>query len=239
MVFFNSKQRLLHQNCKSLWVPALICGLCMQNSEFGIRITSLYESQISPTVFCIQNSAFCTRIASLCGSQPSSVVFASKTANSGTRITSLYWSQTSSVDLWMKNSVLRSRMSLVNLSQPSSVVLCTQNSDFSTRIASLYGCPIPHLWFLHVKQRLLGSELQVSMGPRLRRWLICEWKTALLSIQNVACLYCSQPSSVVLCIHNSDIMSRINSLYGSQTTPVDLCMQNSVISTRITSLHVS
>ena len=44
---------------------------------------------------------------------------------------------------------------------------------------------------------------------------------------------------MVLYIHNSDIMTRINSLYGSQTSPVVLCMQNSVISTRITSLYGS
>ena len=49
----------------------------------------------------------------------------------------------------------------------------------------------------------------------------------------------SQPTSVVLCIHNSDIMTRIKSLYESQTSPVVLCMKNSVIRTRITSLHGS
>ena len=49
----------------------------------------------------------------------------------------------------------------------------------------------------------------------------------------------SQPSSVVLYTHNSDIMTRINSLLGSQTSPVVLCMQNSVISTRKSSLYWS
>ena len=44
---------------------------------------------------------------------------------------------------------------------------------------------------------------------------------------------------MVLCIHNSDILTRFNSLYGSQTSPVVLCMQNRVISTRIISLHES
>ena len=62
------------------------------------------------------------------------------------------------------------------------------------------------------------------------------------------------------CIHNSDIMTRINSLHGSQTSPVALfmqtewlvssvhgsqtspvivCMENNVISIRITSLYGS
>ena len=66
------------------------------------------------------------------------------------------------------------------------------------------------LWFLHAKQRIKE--------------------------QNYKSLW-AQPSSVVLCIHNSDIMTRINSLYGSHTSPVVLCRQNNVIITRITSLH--
>ena len=43
--------------------------------------------------------------------------------------------------------------------------------------------PSPHLWILHAKQRLYGSDLQVSMGPRLRL-LICELQNDVLSIQN-------------------------------------------------------
>ena len=46
--FWHAKQRLLDQNYKSLLVSVLICGLCMQNSDFMIRITSLYGSQTSP-----------------------------------------------------------------------------------------------------------------------------------------------------------------------------------------------
>ena len=75
----HAKQRLLDQNYKSLWVPAFICGFCMQNSAFRTRITSLYGSQTSPMVFCIQNGDFSTRIASFYWSQPSSKVFACKT----------------------------------------------------------------------------------------------------------------------------------------------------------------
>ena len=46
--FLHAKQRLLDQNYKSQWVPALLCGFCMQNSDFRIRITSLYGSQTLP-----------------------------------------------------------------------------------------------------------------------------------------------------------------------------------------------
>ena len=48
--FLDAKQRLLDQNNKSLWDPALICGFCMPNSEFWPRITSLYGSQTSPAL---------------------------------------------------------------------------------------------------------------------------------------------------------------------------------------------
>ena len=54
LCFLHAKQRLLEQNYKSLWVPALICGSCMQNSEFWTRITILYGSQTSPFVLYMQ-----------------------------------------------------------------------------------------------------------------------------------------------------------------------------------------
>ena len=78
--FLHSKQRILDQNFKSLWVPALICGFCMPNSEFWHRIASLYGSQTSPALLCNQNGLICTRISSLYWFQPTLVVFACKTA---------------------------------------------------------------------------------------------------------------------------------------------------------------
>ena len=36
--FLYSKQRLLHQNCKSQWVPGFICSFCMQNKTFGSEL---------------------------------------------------------------------------------------------------------------------------------------------------------------------------------------------------------
>ena len=84
MLFLHLKQRLWQQNCKSLWVPALICCfLCIHNSVIMTRINSLYVSQTSPVVVCMQNSDFSTRIASLYRSQPLSVVFACKIATLG------------------------------------------------------------------------------------------------------------------------------------------------------------
>ena len=57
-------------------------------------------------VFCIQNSAFGTRIASLYESQPSSVVLYTHNSDIMTRISSLYEAQTSPVVLCMQKSVI-------------------------------------------------------------------------------------------------------------------------------------
>ena len=145
--FLHAKQLLLDQNYRSLWVPDLTYG------------------------FCIQNSAFSTRIASLYGSQPSSVVLCIHNSDIMTRINSLYWSHTLPVRLWMQNSVLRSRMTLVYRSQPSSVVLCIQNSDFSIRITSLYGSQPLFVAFV-CKTATLGQQLQVCVGPSPYLWLL-------------------------------------------------------------------
>ena len=82
----------------------------------------------------------------------------------------------------------------------------------------------------------LGPELQVSIGPTLHLWFFAFKQRFSPRIPSH---YGSQLSTVVLCTHNSGIMTRINSLYESQTSSVVLCIQSSVISTRITSLHGS
>ena len=76
----HAKQRLLDQNYYSLLVPTLICGFCIQNSDFSPRVASNYGSQPSSVVLCTHTSGIITRITSLYGSQPSSEVFACKTA---------------------------------------------------------------------------------------------------------------------------------------------------------------
>ena len=136
--------------CKTTWLasellvsmgPNLICGFCMQNSDFRTRTISLYWSQTSPMVFWIQNCDFSTRIASLYCSQPSSVVLCIHKSDIMTRINSLYGSQTSPVVLCIQNSVVRTRITSLSGSQPSSVGFACKTASF-------------------------GSELQVSMGPR-------------------------------------------------------------------------
>ena len=118
----HAKQRLLDPIYKSLWVPALICGFCMQNSDFWISITNLYGSQTSPVYLWMENSVLRSRMTIVYWSLPSSVVFCIQNNAFSIRNTGLSGSQTSPVDMWMQNSVLRSRMTLVYWSQPSSVV---------------------------------------------------------------------------------------------------------------------
>ena len=56
--FVHAKQRDEHLNHLSLYVPALICGFCMQNNTFWTRITSLHGSQTSYVIFAYKTSTF-------------------------------------------------------------------------------------------------------------------------------------------------------------------------------------
>ena len=139
----------------------------MQNSDFRIRNTSLYWSQTSPMVFCIQNSDFSTRIASL------------------------YVPQTSPVVVCVQNIVISIRNTSLYGSQPSSVVFACKTATLAPELQFSMD-PSPHLWFLHVKQRLLDQNYK---SPR---------------VPDPTCRFCMQ---------NSVISTRITSLYGSQTSP--------------------
>ena len=127
--FLHAKQRLLDQNCKSLWVPAFICGFCMQNRDLMTRINGLYGHQTSPVLLCIQNSAISNRFTSLNGSQTSPAV------------------------LCMKNNVISIRINSLYGSQPSFVVFECKTAPLGPELQVPMG-PNPHLWFLHQKQRL-------------------------------------------------------------------------------------
>ena len=141
--------------------PALICGFCIQNSDFWIRITSLYGSQTSPVDLSMQNSVISIRLTSLCGSQPSSVVFACKTESFGPELQvsmsrrphlslcacktawlapEILVSMGPSPHLWFlhANSDVWSRITSPYGSQTSLVVLCMPNSVIITRNTSLY-----------------------------------------------------------------------------------------------------
>ena len=105
-VFFHAKQRLYDQTYKSVWVPDLICGFWMQNSDFRTRLTSLY------------------------GSQTSSVVLSTHNCVLSTRINRLYWFQLSPVVLCKENSVLSIRITSLRASQPSCVFFACKSATF-------------------------------------------------------------------------------------------------------------
>ena len=129
----------------------------MQNSNFRIRITSLYGSQPSFEAFVCKTATLGSELQVSMGPRYHLLFFVA--------FISFIGSQTSPVDFFKQNSVLISRMTLVSWSQPSSVVLCIQSSDFSIRITSLYWSQPSSVDFA-LKTAPLGPELQVSMGPR-------------------------------------------------------------------------
>ena len=147
----------------SLWVPALICGFCMQNSVFRTRITSLSGSQTPPMVLGIQNGDFSTRIASLwvsaliCG-------FCIQNSDFSTRIASVYGSQPSSVVLCIQNSVFGIRNTSLYGSKPSFVAFACKTATLGPDL-QVSKSPSPHLWFLHAKQRLLDQNYKSLWVP--------------------------------------------------------------------------
>ena len=171
--FLHAKQRLKDQNYKSLWIPALIYGFCMQNRDFRTRITSLYGSQPSSDVLCIHNSDILTLINSLYGSQTSPVVFCMQNSVVSTRITSLDGSQTSPVVLCIQNNVISIRITSLYRSRPSSVVFAFKTAPLGQELQFSIG-PRPHLFcfFFAFKTASLAPELQVSMGPRPHLWFL-------------------------------------------------------------------
>ena len=133
--------------CKSLWVPALICGLCMQNIDFSTRIASLYGSQPSYVVLCIHNSDIMTRI------------------------NCPYGFQTSPVVLCMHNSMISIRISSLNESQPSSVVYACKTVTFGSEVLVSMG-PSPHLRFMHAKRRILDQNYKSLWVPDFACWFV-------------------------------------------------------------------
>ena len=70
--------------------PALICGFCMQNSDFRTRITSLYWSKTSPVDLWMQNNVLRTRMTLVYWCKPSSVILCIPKSGFSISISSLY-----------------------------------------------------------------------------------------------------------------------------------------------------
>ena len=134
----------------SIWVAALICGLCMQYGDLRTRIISLHGSQTSSADLCKQNSLISTRITSLFGSQPSCVFFfCIQKSDFMTRINCLCFSQEyqdyigSSSHLWF---------------------CAWKTSTLGPELQVSMG-PRSHLWFLHAKQRILDKNITSLWVP--------------------------------------------------------------------------
>ena len=185
--------------------------LCLQNSDFKTRLTSLYGSQSSSVVLSTHNSGLSTRIKRLYGFQPSPVVLCMQNSDFRTRITCLYGSQTSPVIFCILNSVSIIRITSLYGSQPSSVVFACKTATFGPE-KQISMCPRYHVSFCACNPAWLAPELLVSMGPSPFLWFL-HAKQRLLE-QNYKSV-------------------------GTQTSPVLLCMQISVISTINTGLSGS
>ena len=156
--FLHSKQRLSDQNYKSLWVPALLCGFCIQNSAFRIRITSLSESQTSPIAFFFQNSDFSPPLWFLHSKQRLSDQ-------------NYKWVPALLCGFCIQNSAFRIRITSLSESQTSPIAFFFQNSILAPELQISMG-PIPHLRFFSFKTATLAPELQVSMGPSPPLWFL-------------------------------------------------------------------
>ena len=131
--FVHAKGRDEHLNYLSLYIPALICGFCMQNSDFRTSRTSLDGSQTSSVVLSTHNCVISTIINSLYGFLPSRVVLWMQISDFSAWITSHYWSQ------------------------PSSVVFACKTATFGPEIKVSMGIR-PHLSFCTCESSWLAPE---------------------------------------------------------------------------------
>ena len=109
-------------------------------------------------------------------------------------------SQTSPVVLCMQNNMISIRITSFYGSQPSSVVFECKTATFGSELQVSMG-PRLHLRFFAFKTAPLAPELQVSMGPIPHLWNV-------ISIR-ITSLYGFQPSSVVFACKTTSFVSEL------------------------------
>ena len=129
----------------------------MQNSDFRIRIASLYVSHISPAVLCLQCSVNSTRTTCLYGSLPFSVVFAFKTAPFGAELQVCMGSRPH-LSFCPCKSVWLAPEILVSMGPRHNLWFCACKTAWLPPELFVSMDPNPYLWFLHSKQRVLDSN---------------------------------------------------------------------------------
>ena len=144
----HAKQSDYHQNYYSLWVPALICGFCMQNSDFRTRITRLYRSQTSPMFFfAFKTALFAPELqVSMCPSPH------------------LWFCTLTTATLWPEL--------IVSMGPRTHLSFCACKTAWLAPEILVFIGLRPHLSFCACKPTWLSSELLVSMGPSLHLWFL-------------------------------------------------------------------
>ena len=144
--------------------PSPHLWFCMQNSDFSIRITSLYGSQHSLVACASKTVTIGPELQVSMGPRPHQWFFAFKTAPLASE---LLVSLSPSLHLWVcafKTATLTSELLVSMDASPHlcflhakvkllDVVLFMQNNVISIRITSLYGSQ-PSSVVLHAKQQL-------------------------------------------------------------------------------------
>ena len=121
-------------------VPALVCGFCMQNSDFWIRITSLYGCQTSPVDLWMQNNVL------------------------RSRMTLVYWCQSSFGALFIQKSDFSIRLTSLYGSQPSFVAFACKKGTLGPELQISMG-PRLHLRVLYSKQHLQHQNCKSQWAP--------------------------------------------------------------------------
>ena len=88
--------------------------------------------------------------------------------------------------LRFQNSDFSIRITSIYGSQPSSVVFANKTATLGSELEVSIG-PRTHLWFFAFKTAPLGPELQVSKGPRPHLWLL-RFKRATLVTELLVCM---------------------------------------------------
>ena len=153
----------------SPWVSILICGFCMQNSDFSTRIASLYGSQPSSVVFAFKTATLAPELQISKGPSSHLCFLFAKQPLLGQNYKSLWVPDITAVVLCMPNNVISIRITSLCGSQPSSVALACKTASFGSEILVSMG-PRPHLTFCAWKTTWLVAELLVSMGPTPHLW---------------------------------------------------------------------
>ena len=142
--FLHIKQWLLDQIYKSLWVPALICGFCIQNSNFWTSIQVSMDTR-PHMLFCACKTAWLApELLDSMGFSPNLCTWfcAFKTATLGPK---LHVSMCPRPHQWFS--------------------ACKKPSLASELLVSMGSSP--HLWFLHAKQRLLDPNNKSLWFPEI------------------------------------------------------------------------